>query len=401
MDTIGSLIRKAIIHLDELGYSEGTKTRYRSCWNCFEKYADLKNIQDFTLEFGYEFLVNHYRVDFDIDLTPYQRFTVRSIKVLNDFLKDGTFNKCYQRKGLQVPDCYFDILMSYVENLKQSNLTDRTIQGKQIIIIRFLYFLKTNEISDISKIQSKNVLMYIKSIMTNYAVSTKETILYTLRDFLNFLNTGNYNKYHLNQLFPIIRSNKLEKLPSYYTSEEIRVLLCNVDRNTAVGRRDYLILLLAIQLGMRAGDIRNLKLDNIKWHLEKIEYIQEKTKNFLQLPLSDNIKYALIDYLKNGRPICDDPHIFIRHRAPYGHFEKGNVFWSIINKYLELAQIETKNRKHGLHAMRHSLASNLLQDNTPLPVISGILGHENSNTTKMYLRIDTEQLRIVGLEVPS
>ena len=94
MDTIGSLIRKATVHLDDVGYSEGTKTRYKSCWNCFKKYADSKDIQDFTLEFGYNFLMDYYRIDFDITLTPYQRFTVRSIKVLNDFLKGGTFNKC-------------------------------------------------------------------------------------------------------------------------------------------------------------------------------------------------------------------------------------------------------------------------------------------------------------------
>src|SRR5699024_4416086 len=251
-----------------------------------------------------------------------------------------------------------NILMNYIENLRQSNLTDRTIQGKQITIIRFLQFLKTNKITEISKVQTKNVLSYIESL-TNYATSTKETILYTLKDFFNFLSSNNYNANRLAQLFPIIRSNKLEKLSSYYTAEEIQSVLSSVDRNTEIGRRDYLILILAVQLGMRAGDIRKLKLDDIKWHLEKIEFIQEKTKNTSHLPLSENIKYALIDYLKNSRPLSNDPHIFIRHRTPYGRFEKGNVFWSVVNKYLVLAEIETNGRKHDLHSMRHSLASNL------------------------------------------
>lgn len=399
MDTIESLIGKATVYLDDLGYSEGTKTRYKGCWNCFKKYAIFKKIQDFTLEFGYNFLTDYYRIDFDVTLTSYQSFTVRAIKVLNDFSKHGTFTKCYQRKGLQVPDCYLDILIKYIKNLRQSNLADRTIQGKQIIIIQFLHFLRINEVTEISKVQVKNVLNYTETL-TNYASSTKGTILYALRDFFSFLSTNNYNANRLTQLFPVIRSNKFEKLPSYYTSEEVHSVLSNVDRSTVIGRRDYLILLLAIQLGMRAGDIRKLKIYDIKWHLEKIEFIQEKTKNSLQLPLIDNIKYALIDYLKNSRPLCNDPHVFIRHRTPYGRFEKGNVFWSVVNKYLILSEIETNGRKHGLHAMRHSLASNLLQDNKPLPIISGILGHENSNTTKMYLRIDIEQLRTVGLEVP-
>lgn len=399
MDTIENLIREASIYLEDMGYSEGTKIRYKSCWNCFKKYAILNNTYDFTIDFGYSFLMNHYKIDFDSNLTPYQRFAVRSIKVLNSISKGEPVNKCYHRKGLQVPPCYFEILKDYIEFLKKSDLSDKTIEGKKFNIMQFLHFLETNGITKISNVQSKIILIYIDSLR-NYANSTKVTILYTLKSFFNFLTTNNYNTHQLSHFFLIIRSNKLEKLPSYYTNHEIQTILSHVDRNTAIGRRDYLILILAIQLGMRAGDIRDLKLNDIKWHLEKIEIIQGKTKNSLQLPLSEGLKYALIDYLKNGRPVSDDPHIFIRHRTPYGRFEKGNVFWSVINKYLVLAKIDVKDRKRGLHAMRHSLASNLLQENIPLPVISGILGHENSNTTMEYLRIDINQLRMAGLEVP-
>lgn len=399
MDTIENSIRKTIIFLEDVGYSRGTITRYRRCWNRLVKYATQRNIQEFTLDFGYDFLIDYYEIDFDVTLKPHQTFAVRAIKVLNDFSKGVPFTKCYQPKKLQIPDCYLEILMNYTKSLGQLCLADQTIKGKQGRLIHFFHFLEANGMTEISKIQSHHVLIYIDSL-TNYANSTKETILYTLRDFFKFLTTHKYNAYHLARLFPVIRSNKLEKLPSYYTTDEIRMILSSVDRSTAIGRRDYLILLLAIQLGMRAGDIRKLKIDDIKWHIEKIEFIQEKTKNSLQLPLSDNVKYALIDYLKNGRPHYDDPHIFIRHRTPYRRFEKGHVFWSVINKYLVLAQIEPKNRKHGLHTMRHSLASNLLRDNIPMPVISGILGHESSNTTKNYLRIDIEQLRAVCLEVP-
>ena len=399
MDTIEALIRSATAHLDDLGYAEGTKIRYKGCWNHFKKYGNLKNVQDFSLEFGYKFLADHYRVDFDLTLTHFQRFTVRCIKVLNEFSEGKPYIQCYQRKGLQVPDCFFDLLMNYIENLQNSGLASRTIQGKRITLTQFLCFLETNGINEISKVQPQIVLRYIE-LLVDYATSTVATILFTLRDFFNFISVNNYNGYHLTRLFPVIRSNKLERLPSYYTVEEIRDVLASVDRSTTIGRRDYLVLVLAIQLGLRAGDIRKLKLDDIKWHIDKIEFIQEKTKNPLQLPLSDNVKYALIDYLKNSRPLSDDPHIFLRQRAPYSCFVKGNVFWSIINKYLNLAKIEMKDRKHGLHAMRHSLASNLLIGNTPLPIITGILGHENSNTTKMYLRIDIEQLRTIGLEVP-
>ena len=224
--------------------------------------------------------------------------------------------------------------------------------------------------------------------------------MFTLRDFLSFLFSEGYTKLPLSRLFPVIFSNKFERIPSYYSIQEVQDILKLVNRNTKIGRRDYIVLLLAIQLGMRAGDIRKLKFENIKWHLDTLEFIQEKTNIPIQLPLIENLKYALIDYLKNSRPNSDDPHIFIRHRAPFIAFTKGNVFWTIINKYINAAGIKINHRKHGLHSMRHSMASNLLKNNIPYPVITGVLGHDNTNTTKLYLRIDIEQLRTVALEVP-
>lgn len=236
MDTIDNLIRNATAHLDDLGYAEGTKIRYRGCWNHFKKYADLKNVQNFSLEFGYKFLADHYKIDFDFTLTHFQRFTVRCIKVLNEFFEGEPYTQCYQRKGLQVPDRFFDVLMNYIENLQNSNLAPRTIQGKQIILTQFLCFLEKNGINEISKVQPQTVLTYIE-LLVDYATSTVATILFTLRDFFSFISVNNYNAYHLAQLFPVIRSNKFETLPSYYTFEEIYSVLASVDRNTAIGRR--------------------------------------------------------------------------------------------------------------------------------------------------------------------
>lgn len=104
--------------------------------------------------------------------------------------------------------------------------------------------------------------------------------------------------------------------------------------------------------------------------------------------------------MKNSRPEVDDPHLFIRCRTPFHPFVESNVFYQVINKYMAQAGIQVKNRKQGPHSMRHGAASNFFQNNTPYPVITGILGHENTSTTKLYLRIDIQQLRTIALEVP-
>ena len=122
--------------------------------------------------------------------------------------------------------------------------------------------------------------------------------------------------------------------------------------------------------------------------------------NSLVLPMPDSVKYAMIDYLKNSRHKSIDPHIFIRNCAPFLPFASSNSFSDVIKKYMKLAKIDISLRKHGIHSLRHSLADNLLQNDIPLPVITGILGHESSETTKEYLRIDMKKLKSISLEVP-
>lgn len=397
--SLAELIRQATLLLDELNYSEGTKNRYVCNWKHLLEYANTQKYNVFSSELGKAFLLDSYGIKEGNKLSSSQVFKVRCVKVLNDFIQHQIFRKCHQPIGRKVPSQFQNILMEYIHEQKVLELSKRTIKSKEISIVRFLCFLDKGNMIDISSLRSSDVYSYLDTL-NGYSNSTRSGIIFTLRDYLAFLVSREYVESGLDKLFPVILSNKFERIPSYYSTEEIQEILLQVDRNTKIGRRDYIVLILAIQLGMRAGDIRLLKLENIRWHLNTIEFMQEKTKIPLQLPLTENLKYALIDYMKNSRPSSKDPHIFIRHRAPFIPFTTGNVFWGTINKYIKAAGIIINNRKHGLHSMRHSLASNLLKQNTPFPVITGVLGHENSNTTKLYLRIDIEQLRSVALEVP-
>lgn len=393
------LIHQSIQHLNELNYSEGTKYQYKLVWKHLQEYARNRNHKSFSLKLGEAFLSDHYGIEPDTKLSTSQVFKVRCIKVLEEYRQHNLFQKCHQRAGRQVPTQFKNAFEGYIQLQKELQLSNRTIQGKKIPLISFLSYLDQNNLNDLNKLLPDDVMTYLGTL-NKYASSTRSSVLFTLRDFLTFLFSKQFTETPLNQLFPVIFTNKFERIPSYYSIEEIQKILKQVDRNTEIGRRDYIVLLLAVELGMRAGDIRNLKFENIKWHIDTIEFIQEKTNNPIRLPLIENLKYGLIDYIKNSRPNSNNLHIFIRHRAPFTPFVKGNVFWSIINKYIDAAGITINHRKHGLHSMRHSMASNLLQNNTPYPVITGVLGHENSNTTKSYLRIDIEQLRTVALEVP-
>jgi len=233
--------------------------------------------------------------------------------------------------------------------------------------------------------------------------STKATIhctLCSLRGLLRHLQQERILDVDLSYLVPKDNYRKEAKLPTTYTEKEIERMLSAVDRGNPKGKRDYAMLLLACRLGLRASDICGLSFSNLLWQENLIVLIQGKTKKRIELPLLADVGNAIIDYLKYGRPVSQLQYIFLHA----GHEERKlaePTLHSIVNLYLRQAGVtNVEKKKHGPHALRHSLAGFLLQKKTPLPVISELLGHDSTESTKTYLRIDMEQLRQCALEVP-
>ena len=160
------------------------------------------------------------------------------------------------------------------------------------------------------------------------------------------------------------------------------------------------MILRAVRLGLRRSDIKKLCFSDIDWEKETLTVTWQKTKELLELPLTNEIGMALIDYLREGRPVSREPHIFLALGAPYQPLSKDNHLHQVLNKYIRRSGVVLcADKAHGMHSLRHTLASGLLEQGTPLPVISGILGHRDSNTTMEYLRIGVEQLRSCTLEM--
>ena len=142
----------------------------------------------------------------------------------------------------------------------------------------------------------------------------------------------------------------------------------------------------------------NLHFSNIDWENDRIRLTQVKTGNPLELPLLTDVGEAIIAYLRNGRPHTESDHVFVRMKPPFTAFHPGAV-GALVHEHLVKAGIHVEGRKAGSHALRHSLASRLLEHEIPLPVISEILGHVNTQTTMTYLRIDISELKKCALEV--
>ncbi len=181
-----------------------------------------------------------------------------------------------------------------------------------------------------------------------------------------------------------------------FSSLSVRI---SPDRSSPRGKRDYAILLLACRLGLRLGDIRALRLENLNWEAATIEIIQSKTRTPLRLPLTEEVGEALIDYLRSGRPQTDRREVFLKLNPPFAPFSESNHLYQILTHWRTLAGIEFRSKRRcGLHSLRHTLATQLLRAETPFHVISEILGHATTASTLIYAKADVETLRSAALD---
>lgn len=289
------------------------------------------------------------------------------------------------------------LMLQYMEQRRQDRISDGTINHDRLNLGRFWEYLTSHNITRINDLTESIILHYLRNDFKYKSYGDK--FIHYVRPFLRYLYNNQYIKVDLASIIPKENYNKQPKLPSVYSEEEIRKLLASIDRSTGIGKRDYAILCLASILGLRASDIANLKFENIHWEHNIIRLVQYKTGKELVLPLLPEIGNSIIEYLRYGRKKSGLQYVFLLSRSPY---KKINAFLitQIARKYFAIAKIDTKDKHHGAHALRHSLAALLLSEKVKLPVISEVLGHGSTETTKYYLRVDAQALRQCSLPVP-
>ncbi|MGH3266511.1 MAG: tyrosine-type recombinase/integrase, partial [Trebonia sp.] len=192
-----------------------------------------------------------------------------------------------------------------------------------------------------------------------------------------------------------------QSAPHPWTAGEVRLVLGQIDRQSAIGKRDYAMVLLTARLGLRVGDLRLLELGWFDWRAKTLAFTQHKTGVPLQLALPAEVGWAVIDYVRHGRPEAACRQVFVKHRYPFTAFGSSSSAGSRLRYYARRAGIVfAPGRSHGLHSLRGALAVAMLQSDTPPPVVTAVLGHAAGATTAAhYLRLDTEHLRHCALDV--
>jgi len=218
-----------------------------------------------------------------------------------------------------------------------------------------------------------------------------------LRSFLQYARYQGYINIDLSASVPTVANWSKASIPKSLPPDQVELVLAHCDRQTAVGRRDYAILLLLARLGLRAGEIVSLSLDDIDWQAGLIT-VRGKSNHLSQLPLPIDVGEAIVAYLQNGRPLSTSRALFLRGQAPITSFKGPAAVSKLVRHALIRAGIDSPYK--GAHQFRHTLATEMLRQGASLAEIGELLRHRNPQTTTIYAKVDLVSLRKLALPWP-
>jgi site-specific recombinase XerD len=219
-----------------------------------------------------------------------------------------------------------------------------------------------------------------------------------LRSFLRFLFLRGWIATDLARSVPTVPDRSGATLPRYLPADQVEKLINSCDRQTAIGRRDYAILLLLARLGLRGREVVTLTLDDIDWHAGDL-VVRGKGDIVHRLTLPHDVGRALATYLRRDRQ-AETRRIFVPVRNPKSGFKDGQAINAIVHQALKRARLEMPTKGVGAHVLRHSLATTMLRRGASLSEIGQILRHRSANTTAIYAKVDIEGLRSIARPWP-
>ena len=249
----------------------------------------------------------------------------------------------------------------------------------------------------LSRLCAGDVVGFVQRRAPGMNLKRAKLMTSALRSFLRYARYLGEVTLDLAAAVPIVANWSMTSIPRAICADQVRALLASIDRRTALGRRDYAVLLLLARLGLRAGEVAFLELDDIDWKTGRL-VVRGKAAQRLELPLPAEVGKAIVAYLRHGRPPSTSRRLFLRARAPIRGFQGACAIGSIVRHALQRAGIEAPTT--GAHQFRHGLATQMLRQGASLGEIGELLGHRHPQTTMIYSKVDLEALRTLALPWP-
>lgn len=390
--TISQIIAQATELMHEQDYRASTIKYDTSVWKKFLDFCSKKEYSQYSNSYADEFIA------YLMESAPTMKESTvskkrASLKKLDLLASRGSWTKGELYPPTELPPEFISFLEKQDEHLLKLNYTEcsrQTIRESSAFVMR--YFLSIG-VTHLSEIDNARISSYLLTL-TGHARTTVRGELSRLRILLSYLHTFGYTSENLSDKVPEYRMGSSQSMVKIWENDEINKVLAVIDRSSPKGKRDFAMVSIAAELGIRSKDIRDLKLTDIDWEKCSISFFQSKTGKFNTLPLSENIGNAIIDFLR-VRPQTENQYVFVNLNPPYGKMKSFN---SSFQKYVARSGVKIQpEAHHGLHSLRATVATRLLSADVSPDVIFSFLGHNDRNSLNHYIRLDIENLRECAL----
>lgn len=290
------------------------------------------------------------------------------------------------------------LVRRYLDHLRDAQgLCRRSIEVYSPFVRAFVVAQKLPE--SVAALDALAVRSYLLDRSHSRSGSFVRLLTATLRSFLRFCFFDGTTAVDLSTAVPLVRRWQFTAVPSFLKAEEVERVITAIDCSTTHGHRTLAILLLLARLGLRAGEIVALELDDIRWDMGEI-VVRGKGRLHDRLPLLDDVGAALALYLREARGPSASRRVFLRHLAPHVGLSGPAAVSKVVREALRRAGLQPTGRV-GAHIFRHSLATRMLRHGASLAEISQVLRHRSIDTTLHYSKVEFEALRGVALPWPS
>jgi site-specific recombinase XerD len=388
MVAVPELVSGLDAELVRLGYKASTMVWYRGCWHRLERFFASRGVQEFSLDVAMAWVDQACGGFFDKEqagtLKATDVYLFRVAQMLDDFAVHGAVLRRYSRTVGKLSADQAGTLARFQASLRAAGCAVSTVRAYATVAGEFCAFAGRR--GGLAGVDAGIIDAFVATL-AGYQAKTVEHKLCALRSLLRFAAGDGLVDEAVLEVVPAAKSPRQARIPSVWDPADVTRILQAVDRGNPGGKRDYAIILLITRLGLRGTDVKRLRFADLDWPGNRLSVVQAKTGHRVQLPLLKDVGWAVIDYVRSGRPQSDCPQVFIRHTSPIGPFSDQDHLHQILVKHARAAHVPLgEKRRHGMHSLRHTLATRLMEDGTPVEQIADILGHQSVTSTGAYLK---------------
>jgi site-specific recombinase XerD len=278
-------------------------------------------------------------------------------------------------------------------------LREQTLRGYERLVRLFVRAALGEDPIDPARLSSSDVVGFVAAMRGRFSARSMKAVGTALRSFFRFLHVEGLCEERLEGAIPTVAHWRLSTLPRCLSDEQLERVLASLDASGPCGHRDRAIVVCLTSLGLRPGEVANLRLEDIDWRGGSVRLRERKTRRGAVVPLPRKAGRAIVAYLREERPRTDERRVFVQHLgAGRGRLLSSNAVSAVVVRALRRAQIDTP--LAGAYVFRHTVASRMVRRGASLKEVADLLGHRSLDTAAIYAKLDLTALREVALPWP-